>query len=196
MAKPRVTATDRLANVIDVVGLARRTGLLSAEREFGTMLEEAEIYFVAGNPIYATLGPLFGHDALNALASWGVCRFCFDPLAPQPIPNISGVLPAVDPASPSGFSYAYAPTPSSAGNASSFNGQFGPPSGVARSPADQPSPSISRTSWPSPSSGYPSGSLGGVPGRGNSQNGTNPGASGANWDASGLIRAPANTLSR
>ena len=32
MAKPRVTATDRLANVIEVVELGQRTGLLSAER--------------------------------------------------------------------------------------------------------------------------------------------------------------------
>lgn len=204
MAKPRVTATDRLANVIDVVGLGRRTGLLSAEREFGTMLEEAEIYFVSGNPIYASLGPLQGHDALSALAQWSMCRFCFDPLAPQPIPNISGVLPAVDPSSPSGFSYAY--TPSGPVNGSVGNGQFGSPSRYSgsdsqgnRSSGGYPSP-VSRSSWNSPARPYPSGGLGGPdmnnapnsPAMGNTSGnlggnlGGNPGASGANWSASGI----------
>jgi hypothetical protein len=182
MAKPRVTATDRLSNVVDVVELGRRTGLLSVERTLGAMLEEAEIYFVSGNPIYATLGPLRGHDALNALAQWNDCRFCFDPHAPQPIPNVSGVLPAIDRSSPSGFGYAYDPGASASGvhpgfsgaNASGSHPFFG-----------QPSPA-SPGSWNSPASGYPSGSLGGNPGGnpggnlgGNS--GGNSGASGANW---------------
>ncbi len=109
MAKPRVTATDRLANVMDVVELGRRTGMLSVERTVGVMLEEGEIYFVSGTPIYAIHGPWRGRDALETLARWNDCRFGFDPHAPQPIPNISGLLPAVDHSSPSGFGYAYSP---------------------------------------------------------------------------------------
>ncbi|HEX5441349.1 MAG TPA: DUF4388 domain-containing protein [Ktedonobacterales bacterium] len=95
MAKSRVTATNRLANVIEVVELGRRTGLLSAERD-AAGLEEGEIYFISGHPVYAVLGPLDGRDALNVLVRWGACRFAFDPSAPRPIPNFSGLLPAVD----------------------------------------------------------------------------------------------------
>ena len=95
MAKSRVTATNRLANVIEVVELGRRTGLLSAERD-ANGLEEGEIYFVSGHPVYATLGPLTGREALGILLRWGECRFAFDPSAARPIPNVSGVLPALD----------------------------------------------------------------------------------------------------
>jgi hypothetical protein len=95
MAKSRVTATNRLANVIEVVELGRRTGLLSAERDLNG-LEEGEIYFISGHPVYATIGSLTGRDALNALLRWIECRFAFEPSAPRPIPNVSGVLPALD----------------------------------------------------------------------------------------------------
>ena len=95
MAKSRVTATNRLANVIEVVELGRRTGLLSAERD-ALDLEEGEIYFISGHPVYAVLGPLAGRDALSVLLRWGACRFAFETSAPRPIPNVSGVLPALD----------------------------------------------------------------------------------------------------
>lgn len=95
MAKSRVTATNRLANVIEVVELGRRTGLLSAERD-ANGLEEGEIYFISGHPVYAALGRLTGREALNILLRWGECRFAFEPSAPRPIPNVSGVLPAMD----------------------------------------------------------------------------------------------------
>ena len=95
MAKSRVTATNRLANVIEVVELGRRTGLLSAERD-ANGLEEGEIYFISGHPVYATLGRLTGREALAMLLRWAECRFAFDPSAPRPIPNVSGVLPAID----------------------------------------------------------------------------------------------------
>lgn len=95
MAKSRVTATNRLANVIEVVELGRRTGLLSAERDLNG-LEEGEIYFISGHPIYAVIGSLSGRDALYVLIRWAECRFAFEPSAPRPIPNVSGVLPALD----------------------------------------------------------------------------------------------------
>ncbi|HLY31242.1 MAG TPA: DUF4388 domain-containing protein [Ktedonobacterales bacterium] len=107
MAKPRVTATDRLANVIEVVELGRRSGLLSVERGSGAMLEEGEVYFVSGRAIYALLAGLRGREALAMLGRWGECRFSFDTSAPRPAPNVSGGL-AVNP--PSGV---LAPLPSS-----------------------------------------------------------------------------------
>jgi hypothetical protein len=88
MAKPKVTATDQLANVIEVVQLGRRTGLLSVERGSGSVLEEGEIYFVAGRAIYASLAGLRGREALTTLSRWGPCRFTFDVTEPRPMPNI------------------------------------------------------------------------------------------------------------
>ncbi len=88
MAKARVTTTDALANVIEVVELGQRTGLLSVERGSGTVQETGEIYFVSGRPSYATLAGLRGREALAALSRWGACRFSFDPEAPQAAPNL------------------------------------------------------------------------------------------------------------
>ena len=89
MPKPRVTATDRLANVIEVVELGQRTGLLAVERGSGSVLEEGELYFVSGRVIYASLAGLRGREALAALSRWGPCRFGFDSEIPQPIPNVT-----------------------------------------------------------------------------------------------------------
>lgn len=98
MSKPRVTATDQLSNVIEVVELGQRTGLLSVERGAGSVLEEGEIYFVAGRASYAALAGLRGREALAALSRWGACRFAFDRDAPRPAPNLTNPQqPAVQP---------------------------------------------------------------------------------------------------
>lgn len=168
MAKPKVTATDRLSNVLDVVELGRRTGMLSVERGAGPIAEDGEVYYVAGNPIYAVLGPLRGREALGALARWGECRFAFDTSAPQPIPNVDGVLPAVNPNAPVGYGYAppapnappgygYAPPNGGFDDALGYPGapRMGggmPPSGPQGFPGNDP--------WNSPPTGYPSGGLG------------------------------------
>lgn len=89
MPKPRVTTTDQLANVIEVVELGRRTGLLSAERGSGSVHEEGEIYFLHGRPTYASLAGLRGREALAAMSRWGACRFSFDRDLPSPVPNIA-----------------------------------------------------------------------------------------------------------
>src|SRR5215469_16415634 len=88
MAKPRVTATNKLSNVIDVVEMGRRTGMLSVERGGGSVLEVGEVYFVSGVPIYAALAGLRGREALLALANWGPCRFAFDTESTPPPANI------------------------------------------------------------------------------------------------------------
>lgn len=98
MSKPRVTATDQLSNVIEVVELGQRTGLLSVERGAGSVLEEGEIYFVSGRASYAALAGLRGREALAALSRWGACRFAFDRDAPRPAPNLTNPQqPAVQP---------------------------------------------------------------------------------------------------
>ena len=95
MAKPRVTATDRLSNVIEVVELGQRTGMLSVERGSGSVREDGEIYFVAGRAVYASLAGLRGREALAALGRWGPCRFAFDAEAPHPAPNLTASAPGV-----------------------------------------------------------------------------------------------------
>ncbi|HEU5348218.1 MAG TPA: DUF4388 domain-containing protein [Ktedonobacterales bacterium] len=128
MAKSRVTATNRLANVIEVVELGRRTGLLSVERDVNG-LEEGDIYFVSGRPIFAAFGPLTGREALNVLVHWGECRFAFEPSAPRPIPNVSGILPAVDNnGTPYGVNTEYdgGPTPEPPQWSASNSGASGP----------------------------------------------------------------------
>jgi hypothetical protein len=89
MGKARDTATDRLSNVIEVVELGRRTGMLSAERGAGPGYEEGEIYFVGGRAVYAVHAQLRGREALGALGQWGVCRFCFETQVRAPLPNIT-----------------------------------------------------------------------------------------------------------
>lgn len=92
MPKARDTATDRLSNVIEVVELGRRTGLLSAERGLGPSYEEGDIYFVSGRAIYAAIyhaaASASGREALAALSQWDNCRFAFDPTAEQPAANV------------------------------------------------------------------------------------------------------------
>jgi hypothetical protein len=89
MAKPKVTATDQLSNVIEVVELGQRTGMLLVERGSGSVLEEGEIYFIGGRAVHASLAGLRGREALAALSRWGACRFAFDREAPRPEVNLT-----------------------------------------------------------------------------------------------------------
>jgi len=126
MAKPRVTATDRLANVIEVVELGQRTGLLSVERGSGSVLEEGALYFASGRVMYASLAGLRGREALAALGRWGACRFSFDSNVQPPIPNITAAIPIPD--MPPDMRRGASPPPS--GPPSSFPGQRRGDSGV------------------------------------------------------------------
>jgi hypothetical protein len=97
MAKPKVTATNQLSNVIEVVELGQRTGMLMMERGSGSVLEEGEIYFEAGRACYASLAGLRGREALAALGRWGACRFAFERDVPPPLPNLTSPQPAIPP---------------------------------------------------------------------------------------------------
>ena len=88
MTKPRVTTTDRLSDVIEVVGLGRRSGLLTVERGSSPTVEQGAIYFFQGRTIFAQVEGLRGRDALAVLAGWGACRFAFEANAPAPQANI------------------------------------------------------------------------------------------------------------
>ncbi len=93
MQQQRGTTTDRLANVIQVLQLGRKTGVLNVERGEGTTREEGMVMFVQGQITEACAGQQSGQAALAWLNSWGACRFTFvagqrepttGPLAPLP----------------------------------------------------------------------------------------------------------------
>ncbi len=103
MPQQPATSTDRLANVIEVIQLGRKTGVLTAERNAGTMLEQGMITFVKGQVIQASAGQYDGFPAFSVLKTWGACRFAFTPSDPsrttQPLAAVTG-----EASTPRGFS--------------------------------------------------------------------------------------------
>lgn len=77
MSQQPKTETDRLANVIQVLQLGQKTGLLVVERNDGPNFEQGVITLVNGQIIQASVGQRQGQDALAWLGSWGHCRFSF-----------------------------------------------------------------------------------------------------------------------
>ncbi len=93
MPQQRGMTTDRLANVIQVLQLGRKTGMLSVERGEGSTREEGMMIFVQGQVTEAYAGQQSGQAALARLNSWSACRFTFvveqterttSPLTPPP----------------------------------------------------------------------------------------------------------------
>jgi hypothetical protein len=79
MPQQRDTATDRLLNVIQVIQLGRKSGLLSVERGKGMQFEEGMIMFVNGQATQASVGQRTGLEAFNWLSTWNACLFSFIP---------------------------------------------------------------------------------------------------------------------
>src|SRR5438552_3920734 len=92
MSQRRGTTTDQLNNVIQVIQLGRKTGVLTVERGAEPTLEVGEITFVYGQITHAHIGQLDGQMAVNWLCSWGTCRFLFTPAGSErttgPIPSL------------------------------------------------------------------------------------------------------------
>lgn len=95
MPQQPATSTDRLANVIEVIQLGRKTGILTAERNAGTMLEQGMIIFVKGQVTQASAGQYTGFPAFSVLKTWGACRFAFTPIdasrTTQPLTAVTGL---------------------------------------------------------------------------------------------------------
>ncbi len=79
MSQQPTTLTDRLANVIQVSQLGRKTGTLTVERNSGNRLERGTVYFVNGLMTKASAQQLSGLAAFQWLNTWGSCRFTFTP---------------------------------------------------------------------------------------------------------------------
>lgn len=95
MPQQPTTSTDRLANVIQVIQLGRKTGILTVERSSGNSLERGTIYFVNGLMTKANAHQLSGLPAFRWLNSWGSCRFNF---TPSDSAVTTRKLPSVEPA--------------------------------------------------------------------------------------------------
>src|SRR5689334_11176287 len=95
MSQQPTTLTDRLANVIQVIQLGRKTGILTVERSTGGSLEHGTVQFVNGLMTQASAHQLNGLPAFQWLNTWGACHFTF---TPSDLGDTTTKLPSVRPA--------------------------------------------------------------------------------------------------
>lgn len=90
--KLRGTATEKLADVIQMLKLVHRTGLLRVQRYTGdNSIEEGAIRFQNGQVLEASVGPFQGPDAYNKLLQWTTCHFVFEALSSSTSPSLPAV---------------------------------------------------------------------------------------------------------
>lgn len=82
--KMRGTATDKLADVIQMLLLVQKTGVLTIQREnLDHSLEEGALFLREGQIADATVGNMRGADAIKKLSTWTSCYFVFQALSPS-----------------------------------------------------------------------------------------------------------------
>jgi hypothetical protein len=96
MTQRRGTATDRLSNVIQVIQLGRKSGILAVERGEGFALETGEMSFVQGQITDAQSGERSGQRAIEWLLTWRACRFLFMPLISEKSTRPMSALPLTE----------------------------------------------------------------------------------------------------
>jgi hypothetical protein len=101
MSEQRGIATDKLANVIQVIQLGRKTGILHVVRGEGVQLEEGSITFTQGQIAQASSGTRTGQAALVWLSTWNACRFTFTPTEPERPTGPHSALPRTPTRTPS-----------------------------------------------------------------------------------------------
>lgn len=110
--KVRGTATDKLADVIQMLVMLQKTGILTMQREISAnTLEEASLSIRDGQIVDAIVGNVRGTDALKKITTWTKCYFIFQaeastkqtsPLSPstvpfEQIPGIPAQVPSLYP---------------------------------------------------------------------------------------------------
>ena len=75
MQSQRQTVTDRLADVIHIIHIGGKSGVLTVERGEGKRVEEGFITFINGRVVEARIGTQTGLSAFNYLNTWLTCRF-------------------------------------------------------------------------------------------------------------------------
>jgi uncharacterized protein DUF4388 len=82
--KMRGTATDKLADVIQMLIFVHKTGILTVQRENSNhALEEGSLFLRDGQIADAQIENLRGADALKKLSTWTKCYFVFQALSPS-----------------------------------------------------------------------------------------------------------------
>ncbi len=94
MSQRRGTTTNQISNVIQVLQLGRKTGVLSVERDESVSIEKGIITFVHGHITEAHTGRLSGQAALSLLSIWGPCRFTFTPTEMEKITRPVPAIPS------------------------------------------------------------------------------------------------------
>ncbi len=69
------TMTDCLADIIHIIHVSGKSGVLVVERGKGQTVEEGFITFVGGRVVEARIGPQSGLAAFNYLNTWQACCF-------------------------------------------------------------------------------------------------------------------------
>jgi len=78
----RGTVTENLADVIQTLGLAHKTGVLIVQHDGpGEAYEQGSLLFQNGNVVDAVFGELRGLNAYRVLYLWTHCNFVFQPNA-------------------------------------------------------------------------------------------------------------------
>ncbi len=97
MEPQRTAITDSLADLLHIIRMGEKSGVLTVERGDGRTLEEGRIEIVKGQVVEARVNQQKGLAAFTYLSSWQVCRFSF--LAQvdndaQSLPQITQSLPS------------------------------------------------------------------------------------------------------
>jgi Domain of unknown function (DUF4388) len=79
MFQQQAMITDHLVHVISSIQRGRRSGVLTAQRGGGILLEEGTIVFTNGQVSQVTVGRRRGSEALNWLSTWQSCYYTFVP---------------------------------------------------------------------------------------------------------------------
>src|SRR6266853_3446308 len=67
MAKGKAESVD---NVLELARTRQQSGMVAIEHTQNGKVDEGEVFFQAGQPIYARVGQLVGQNALNWLLQW------------------------------------------------------------------------------------------------------------------------------
>ncbi len=120
MQPQRETMTDSLADIINIIHLGGKSGILTVERGEPITVEEGRIVFVDGRVTEANVGQQQGLIAFNHLNIWRKCRFSFIDHDMRDVSTLSQVarnslvqanVPPITPATPPVASVSYGATP-------------------------------------------------------------------------------------
>jgi hypothetical protein len=86
MQPQRTAMTDCLADVIQIIQMGEKSGMLTVERGENRTFEEGFIRFISGRIAEAGTNQQSGMTAFTYLNSWQVCRFSFIAQIPNDVP--------------------------------------------------------------------------------------------------------------